>query len=98
MYISLVIAFAGLGLPTPCPCPRVMNLSVRTHLARRSLAVALFGAVALLTVRKAVGPWGKFYEKMWKTGKPWKIHGNPRKMMYTWYQMVVLPSSFCMFR
>jgi len=38
---------------------------------------------------KSRGTLGETYEKMWKTGKPWKIHGNPRKMMYTWYQMVV---------
>ena len=31
-------------------CLRLMNLSVRTSLARRTFAVALFGAVALLTV------------------------------------------------
>eukprot|EP00435_Cladocopium_sp_Y103_P039828 s1648_g10.t1 len=39
----------GLGAGSAWAWPQVMNLSVRTHLARRSLAVALFGAVALLT-------------------------------------------------
>jgi hypothetical protein len=56
-----------------------MNLSVRTHLARRSLAVALFGAVALLTVRKAVGPWGKHTKRCGKLenhGKSMEILGK----------------------